>query len=323
VTFNNSRDGIFNNFYLYFVDSNKRNKEISIVNNTFYNMNGSTKYFIQISNFSPGVVTFEDNIVTNCSSSDELFEISGSNNIIIKNNLFKSIVASTNGLILTSSAQVVDVSYLEVTNITHSSLLSASPLIRLGTQEMGKCIFEYSEFYENNIKSNAIAIDYSVGSLTFKHNVFHDEIIAAFTNYVRLENLYELSMENSTFRNMATDNSNDRITLLFNFVAVNLSIDGSFEMNTLTLSNISMSLLSLSSIIGGTSSNKTVIISNVVFTDALFPTRNNFITFGPFITTQNIIIKMKNLEFSNLNFLNTANIIEVSMQAPTPVLIDS
>jgi hypothetical protein len=282
-------------------------------------MNESTKYFIQISNFSPGVVTFEDNIVTNCSSSDELFDISGSNNIVIKNNLFKSIVASTNGLILTSSAQVVDVSYLEVTNITHSSLLSASPLIRLSTQEMGKCIFEYSEFYENSIKSNAIAIDYSVGSLTFKHNVFRDEIIAAFTNYVRLENLYELSMENSTFRNMATD----RMTLLFNFVAVNLSIDGSFEMNTLTLSNISMSLLSLSSIIGETSSNKTVIISKLMFTDALFPTRNNFITFGPFITSENIIIKMKNLEFSNLNFLNTANIIEVSMQAPTPVLIDS
>jgi ABC-type dipeptide/oligopeptide/nickel transport system ATPase component len=130
-------------------------------------------------------------------------------------------------------------------------------------------------------------------------------------------------MENSTFRNMATDNSNDRITLLFNFVAENLSIDCSFEMNTLTLSNISMSMLSLSSIIGETSSNKTVIISNVVFTDALFPTRNNFITFEPFITTQNIIIKMKNLEFSNLNFLNTANIIEVSMQTLTPVFIDS
>jgi hypothetical protein len=308
---------------VHFVASNIRNKEITIKNNTFYNMNGSTKYFVQISNFSPGVVTFEDNIVTNCSSSDELIEISGSNSIVIKNNLFKSIVASTNGLILTSSAQVVEVSYLEMTNITHSSLLSASPLISLGTQEMGKCIFEYSEFYKNNIKSNAIAIDYSVGSLTFKHNVFHDEIIAAFNNYVRLENLYELSMTNSTFRNMATDNSNDRITLLFNFVAVNLSIDGSFEMNTLTLSNISMSLLSLSSIIGETSSNKTVTISNVVFTDALFPTRNNFITFGPFLTTQNIIIKMKNLEFSDLNFLNTANIIEVSMQAPTPVLIDS
>jgi hypothetical protein len=166
---------------VHFVASNIRNKEITIKNNTFYNMNGSTKYFVQISNFSPEVVTFEDNIVTNCSSSDELIGVSGSNSIVIKNNLFKSIVASTNGLILASSAQVVDVSYLEMTNITHSSLLSASPLIRLGTQEMGKCIFEYSEFYKNNIKSNAIAIDYSVGSLTFKHNVFHDEIIAAFS----------------------------------------------------------------------------------------------------------------------------------------------
>jgi uncharacterized protein YjbI with pentapeptide repeats len=252
-----------------------------------------------------------------------MFEITGTNSIMIENNLFEGIVASSKGLITTNNAEVVTISKLEMTNVTHISLLSADPLLKISTQEMGKCILEYLEFYENNIKSNSIAIYYSVGSLVFRHNVFHDEVIAAFNNYIRLENLYELNMQNSTFKDMVTDKSNDRITLLFNIMAVNLSIDGSFEINTLTMSNISMSLLSLDSIRGSTPTNKTITIENILFKDATFPTRNNFMTFGPFITTENLIIKLRNLEFKDLDFENTANIIEVSMQGPIPVSIDS
>jgi hypothetical protein len=65
VTFNDVQDGVFNNLYLSFISANRRYKEITIQNNTFFNMNGAVKLFVEISNYSPGIITIQDNIVTN------------------------------------------------------------------------------------------------------------------------------------------------------------------------------------------------------------------------------------------------------------------
>lgn len=148
-------------------------------------------------------------------------------------------------------------------------------------------------------------------------------MIASFTNYIRLSQLYELVLFNCTFSDITDDRSNDRITLLFNIVTVNLEQQGSFLLDSLTITNTSLSLLTLSSFYGNTDTQKVIRFSNIYMSDTVYITRNNFITFGPLLSTQNVSVSMNELDFRDLEFTNIANIIDVNMQLPNPLIIDS
>lgn len=323
VTFNDVQNGVFNNFYMSYTGSNQRYKEILVQDNLFYNMIGSVKVFIQIKNPSPGIITVEDNTIQNCSSATSLLTLQAQDEIKIKNVKFDTIEAFTKGLISTSDSKLVTISNIEITNITHTSNLLADSLIKIGTQDLGRCVFEYSYLHDNNVKANVIEFESSVGSVEFSHNTFLDDVIQSFNNYIKFENLYELLMTNCSFSGVTEDGSNDRLTLLFNINNLNLAEEGSYIFRDLTLYNISLSVFTLSNIVGTTETPKLFEFNDIMFTDSTFNTRNNLITFGPLITDQDIQISMKYLTFRDIYMYKTGNLIQFSIQMPNPIIIDS
>ena len=62
---------------------------------------------------------------------------------------------------------------------------------------------------------------------------------------------------------------------------------------------------------------------NVHIKDSIFKSRNDLITIGPIFTESEFNIIMNNMTFSNLNFINLANILQVNVQAKNPFIIDS
>ena len=184
VTFNDIQEGVFNNFYLSYIGANKRYKAISVTNNTFFNMVGSVRVFLEIKYYSVGSVYVANNNIYNCSSETDMFVLHANELILAENNKFDSILARSKGLLTTSNAQNVTINNLEVTNIQHNSSAAADPLIKIVTKELGHCTIDGAVMHSNYIKAPMIDFDEFVGSLTFKNSRVYNEVLQSFNNYI-------------------------------------------------------------------------------------------------------------------------------------------
>jgi hypothetical protein len=104
---------------------------------------------------------------------------------------------------------------------------------------------------------------------------------------------------------------------------VDLDGEGEFSMTSLKMTNISLTLLTLSTFTGTPKAKKTILFDDIVFTNAAFATRNDFITIGPHVSSRNFEIVMKNFDFQNLLFENTAYAVNIKMQIPNAIRIEN
>ena len=111
--------------------------------------------------------------------------------------------------------------------------------------------------------------------------------------------------------------------ILIYFENINIETEGDFLIESVTYSNSSLSFLSISSISETKISSKDVVLKNVQIKDWIFKSRHDLITIGPIFTKSEFNIIMNNMTFSNLNFINLANILQVNVQAKNPFVIDS
>ena len=104
---------------------------------------------------------------------------------------------------------------------------------------------------------------------------------------------------------------------------IDLSMEGEFSINQLTLVNASMQFLSVNGVSGKTSSPKLVEFNGIVFTDTTLSSSNEFMKFGPIITSQDVQFIIRDFTAKDMVFLKGANILDAHFQAPNPILIEN
>jgi hypothetical protein len=171
--------------------------------------------------------------------------------------------------------------------------------------------------------TSLIEFESNVGSVTFRNNVFENNVITTSTEYIKLLSLYEFKMSNCTFKDMSTDLKDNALTELLTIDTINMDIEGDYIISSVKIQNVSFSFMSIGGFTGTPTGNQTVILEDLVITDTTFPTRNDFIKFGPFISSENIEIILRNLEITNLYFKKTAALINLNLQIPYPMRVES
>jgi hypothetical protein len=206
----------------------------------------------------------------------------------------------------------------------HDKFNYKEPLIIISSAERARVVLQNSIFHDNYLMTGALFFESSVGSLHLINNVFYNEIIRTYNNYMTLTNLYQLVLKNCTFTDMNDDKSDKKgLTDLISISSVDLDGEGEFSMTSLKMTNISLTLLTLSTFTGTPKAKKTILFDDIVFTNAAFATRNDFITIGPHVSSRNFEIVMKNFDFQNLLFENTAYAVNIKMQIPNAIRIEN
>jgi hypothetical protein len=160
-----------------------------------------------------------------------------------------------------------------------------------------------SIFHNNYLMTSALLFENLVGSLYLINNVFYNDIIRAYNNYITLSNLNQLLLKNCMFTDM---DLTKRLTELFSIPSVDLNIEEEFSMTSLRIDNISLSFFTLSSFLELLKQRRQFSWTTTFFLTLLLTTRINFISNAPYVSSRYIEIIMRNLIFSNLFFENTA-----------------
>jgi hypothetical protein len=81
-------------------------------------------------------------------------------------------------------------------NIVHDKSNYGEPLITISSAEDASVVLQNSIFHDNYLMASALSFESSVGSLHLINNVFYNDIIRAYNNYITLTNLYQLVLKN-------------------------------------------------------------------------------------------------------------------------------
>ena len=104
---------------------------------------------------------------------------------------------------------------------------------------------------------------------------------------------------------------------------VEIDIAGSILIDSINISNSSLSFINIGSIYGSSNSLKNIQLQNLNIINWNFTSRNDFISFGPIQTTAQLNFTMNNIVFENLTFSNYANIIHIKVQTAIPFMIEN
>lgn len=320
-SFYDSTKSIFNNIRMFFSGADQRFQRIAISNNTFSNMNGAVKEIVDINLYSAGSVLLSGNRMVNCSSEAYLVSVKADQTIYLESNQFDRCTAGARGFISTNLAQNISVKDLRLSNSKHDGSSISDALIKLDSAEYGFCSFENAVFNSNYVEASILEFDRSLGSLFFKNNSFYNELLDSGVTYISFESLYQLEMLNTTFTNISDNASEDKLTQLLDIDEVSLEREGVFRLDSVTVSNTTVSFFSLRNLLGRASTLKQVFFHNIVVKDSTIRSRSNFITFGPLYSSEEVKLQMKNIRFDNINFIYEANIIHVNQQTKYPLEI--
>ena len=103
----------------------------------------------------------------------------------------------------------------------------------------------------------------------------------------------------------------------------NIQIDkaGNIILDSIQISNSSLSFITIDSISGSDTYTKNIIFKNINITDWVFTTRSELISIGPILTSSQFSVSMTNVMFNNLTFENYTKVIHVNIQSGTPFVI--
>lgn len=323
MTYDSEKEDIFNSLYLAYSGDNIRQKDVYILNNTFYDMPNAAKTLIDVQAYSFGSVYFSGNLVRNCSSIQELINLVANQDLIVDSNIFDQLSAYSRSILRTGFAQRVHLNQLQMSNFVHSSITSSVSLLFISSTVDGNATFENSIFHGNNIKSDFITFGENVGSLSFVNNEFHEDIIKAGKVYITTVNLFLLEMTNCTFYNMDDDSSADLKTDILKISNIDLSTLGNYTLDNMSFRNVSMQFLTVGGVSGTPIQKKFMTIRNTVFSDSILVRSNVFMKFGPILTTRDIQFLIDNFDVRDLVLEKGGFIMDVHYQGPNPFIIEN
>ena len=239
----------------------------------------------------------------------------------MNNIYFDTWVATLDGFISAGIAENITIDGLNLVQASRSTDLKPTSLVKLSTAINGNLILNNLNFSKNTVKVSIIQIDKAVGTLALQNSLFSNEIIAASTPYIYVQNIFKLTLTNATFMNIKADSSVTEIRAMLYFDNINIETEGDILFSSLIMKNTSISFINIYSTTGSDSSVKNIKFENISVTDSVFNARNDLINLGPILTGAHLNISMKNVIFNNLNFVNLANMIHIKVQSSTPFSI--
>ena len=184
-------------------------------------------------------------------------------------------------------------------------------------------LIEGLKFSSNYAESSVIELHESIGSLTFQHNKFSNEVLHSNTYYIKIGNPYSMMFKNVTFANVSDDHTAIEETSLISFSSIDLDNVGEIHMEYVTATNCSVSFLHLFSVSGHTVTTKIVRFEHITIKDASFLTRNDLLTFGPLYTEEDVDIHINDILLENLHFTKRANMIHLKQQTLDPFILEN
>ena len=151
LTLDNETQDVFNNMVISFSNANKRNKNIVVSNNTFYNIIGSTYSIAEIDYYSQGIITLINNTFKNWSTTQDVLVVNANESIEIDNLSFNTWDTTSLGLISIGTATNININNFTVMKTTRSQSLTSTSFINLSTASGGSLSLNGLLFSENSI----------------------------------------------------------------------------------------------------------------------------------------------------------------------------
>ena len=288
---------------------------------TFFDIIGAEKSILEIDFYSKGTLTLSNNTFKNWSTINDILVANANDSIVMNNIYFDTWVAILEGFVSAGTAENITINGLSLIRSSRNTDLKPTSLIKLSTALNGNLILNNLNFSQNKIKISIMQIDKAVGTLALQNSLFYNEIIAASTPYIYVQNIFKLTLTNTTFMNMQVDSSVTEIRAVMYFDSINIETKDDILFSSLTVKNISISFINIFSISGSGNSIKSFIFENISVTDSVFKARNDLINLGPILTEAQLGISIKNIMFNNLKFVNLANMIHFRAQSGIPFTI--
>ena len=321
LTLDNSTQDTFINFIISISNANKRFKNVVISNNTFFDIIGAEKSILEVDFYSKGTMILSNNTFKNWSTINDILVANANDSIVMNNIYFDTWVAILDGFVSAGIAENITINGLSLIRSSRNTDLKPTSLIKLSTAINGNLKLNNLNFSQNKIKISIIQIDKAVGTLALQNSLFYNEIIAASTPYIYVQNIFKLTLANTTFMNMKADSSVTEIRAVMYFDNINIKAEDDILFSSLIVKNISISFINIFSASGSDNSIKSFKFENISVTDSVFNARNDLINLGPILTGAQLGISMKNIMFNNLKFVNLANMIHIHAQSGIPFTI--
>ena len=218
---------------------------------------------------------------------------------------------------------MINITNLVLINTISEDSTTAMPLINIGTVDNGECNLVNSTFSSNHLKYTGIYVESSVGVFNFDHNVIYNETIDSGNYYMVVAEPYSLRVHDIEYSNISDDHSSDSLTELIAFESIDIETQGVILMDDIRITNVSISFFGISSVHGHVEYEKYIVIELITIQDCYYDSTNPIISFGPFYTDEHVHLVLRNSTFENLEFTNTAKILDIHWQAPVPLHIES
>ena len=215
----------------------------------------------------------------------------------MNNIYFDTWVAILEGYVSAGTAENITINGLSLIRSSRNTDLKPTSLIKLSTALNGNLILNNLNFSQNKIKISIMQIDKAVGTLALQNSLFYNEIIAASTPYIYVQNIFKLTLTNTTFMNMQVDSSVTEIRAVMYFDSINIETKDDILFSSLIAKNISINFINIFSISGSGNLIKSFKFENISVTDSVFNARNDLINLGPILTGAQLGISMKNIMF--------------------------
>ena len=324
LTLDTISQNAFINVVFTFSDANKRYKNIILSNNVFVNINGPKNSLVEIDYYSQGSVVITNNSFQNWSTTSYLMTVNAKDSVAINNLGFDTWDVSQSGLLYLGSAAYIIIDTLVVTKTTNTGFYKSASFIYLSTLLNGKVTCNHFYFSNNNAGVAVIQVDNTIGLITISNSTFTNEMVTSSIPYINVQDIFHVVFSNLTFTNIQTNTVYIYQTpLLIYFENIQIDTEGDILIDTVSLSNSSLSFLSINSISESTVTPKDVILQNILVKDCTFKSRHDLISLGPIFTTSPLNFAIKNIEFYNLTFTNYANVLMISIQTANPVTIEN
>jgi hypothetical protein len=262
------------------------------------------------------------NTFFNWSSTQSLVVINTFDHIILKENTFEAWVAHEHSFLVVRNTPFVEAHGIIVKNTTFDNS-NRNPFLSFSTEDYGKVFIENCEFYGNYVPHSAISIERSVGNLTIQNCDFHSELMSSSAQYVNIENPYTLMLKNLSFDNVKDIHDLTSNALLVKIEDINLNRTGNATLDGLYVTNSPVSLFSFHEFKGSLNGSKHIFFNDIRVNSATYDTRNDLVIFGPFLTTYDVHISLKNVVMKNLIFTRFANILHLIQQMPNVFTIEN
>ncbi|CAI2379704.1 unnamed protein product [Moneuplotes crassus] len=282
--------------------------------------------FGAIGNFMD-VITYTDISIDNCTN-NLLYLLSASyyQNVTVNNLLWENIPnTGETPFGLNNNGNIVIKNFKMINSETTAYLSTGAILFFASLGDLlGPTFISFDGIHLENCVFHKDSLFYNIGTqsmLTIKNGYYKNVTVGVRSHFNEYFNIKSTEISNHTIEDVfSVDTSGSSSNFLKNH-AFDIQNPNQAEINQVLLKNSTISLLSISDVIGTPTDQRSLIISNIVITNGNFERDASLFSLEGFSSLANLTIQIKDSIFSELEFNSRGSILSLQQQLVNSVEI--